>query len=165
MVKDGDRHPVNVPGGQVAGKIAADPEPLEPQAWFRALGKLAERVTDAPTDQHETLLRHAYHLLQLTPRPLRRLVRPDLTEKRFEELLDCGAFESAAIGLVGHPITYTIFRPESGLLEAQVHLPGPARPVMARAPSLTMALLAAWTQCLLALESGSTPGPLAAVQS
>jgi hypothetical protein len=140
-------------------------EPLEPQSWFRALAKLAERTGRASSDEPEPLLRHAYHLLQLAPRPLGDTVRSDLTEAKYEQLLDCGAFEAAAVGLVGRPMNYAIFRPQADLFEAQVCLPGQARPIVARAPSLPMALLAAWTQCLAALETGLVPRHLAALES
>ncbi len=140
-------------------------EPLAPQSWFRALGKLAERVDGATSDQHETLLRHAYHLLLLTPRPLKSIVRSDLTEANYEQLLDCGAFEAAAVGLIGRPVTYAIRRREADLVEAQVCLPGQARPITARAAGLAMALLAAWTQCLVALEADAAPHPLETVES
>jgi hypothetical protein len=156
------RHRIDVSAISAAGNGVI--EPLDPQSWFRALGKMAERVGEASSDQHESLLRHAFHLLQLAPRPLRSLVRTDLTEAQYEQLLDCEAFESAAVGLVGHPMTYAIFRLKADLFEAQASLPGPARPILVRAPTLALALLAAWAQCLVALEAGSVPRSLAAVE-
>ena len=130
-----------------------DVEPLEPRSWFRMIGKLADQLENAPSDRHEPLLRRAYHLLELAPRPLRGMIRSDLTEARYEQLLDCGALESAAVGLVGHPMTYEIARLGANLHEAEVRLPGQVKPALARGASAPMALLAAWTQCLVSLNA------------
>jgi hypothetical protein len=130
-----------------------DVEPLEPRSWFRMIGKLAAQLEGAPSDRHEPLLRHAYHLLELAPRPLRGMIRSDLTAARYEQLLDCGALESAVVGLVGHPMAYEVARLRTDLHEAEVRLPGQVKPTLARGPSAPIALLAAWTQCLASLNA------------
>ena len=130
-----------------------DVEPLEPRSWFRMIGKLAEQLESAPSDRHEPLLRRAFHVLELTPRPLRGMIRSDLAGARYEQLLDCGALESAAFGLIGHPMTYEVARLGADLHEAEVRLPGQVKPTLARGASAPIALLAAWAKCLLSLEA------------
>lgn len=145
-----------------ASERTVDVEPMEPRSWFRMLGKLAEQLEGAASDRHEPLLRHAYHLLQLAPRPLRCMIRSDLPEARYEQLLDCGAFESAVLGLVGHPMTYEVAKLQADLHEAEVRLPGQVKPTLARGASAPMALLAAWTQCLVSLDVIPAARPVAA---
>jgi hypothetical protein len=130
-------------------------EPLEPASWFRAISKLSVRIEASGSADQESLLRHAYHLAQLTPRPLSDNVRPDLEESRYEQLLECKAFASAALGIVGYPMTYAIFRREAECVVAQVCLPGQQIPTTARSPDIALAVLGAWSRCLVDLEKRS----------
>lgn len=132
----------------------ADIEPLEPAVWFGAIKKLAVRQAAMMEEDLERLLRHAYHLVQLTPRPLRDTIRTELSETRFEELLQCEAFESAAIGLVG-PLSFDVSASESELVEAQVRLPDQVETIPVRSSNFASAMLGAWAQCLIALEARS----------
>ena len=129
-----------------------DIEPLETATWFGELEKLA-RPRATPTNAAlARLLRRAFHLLQLTPRPLRGTIRSDLTEERLEALLAVDAFDSAAIGLVGQPIAFGIFTAEPGLFEAHIRLPNQLEPTSVRAPILAAAVLDAWLKSLIALK-------------
>lgn len=110
---------------------------------------------DLPHRDLECLLRHAYHLSQLAPRSLRRELRPEVCEARFELLLDCEAFESAAIGLVGSPMSFDVVKSETGLVEARAWLPNQVASPPVRSSNVAMALLGAWARCAIALETRS----------
>lgn len=141
-------------------KLGVEIEPLEPDLWFAALAQLSRRRAAAAGGGVETLLRHAYHLVQLAPAPLRTVVRSDLDEVSFEALLECEAFDSAAMALVGPPAGFTL-RCATGsrrrLFHASVQIDGQPKP-LAEAPmeSLACALLGAWINALLALRQRST---------
>jgi hypothetical protein len=136
-----------------------DTEPLEPEIWFAALEQLRRQQNRAIGAGVGSLLRQAFHLLQLAPRPLRAAIRCELDEDSFERLLDSEAFDSAAMALVGPPAGFAL-RCAVGnrhrVFEATVRLPGQARPPgEARSQNAARALLAAWTNALLALTQRS----------
>ena len=64
-----------------------DVEPLEPVIWFHSIRKMLERGDAVSADALEMLLRHGFHLLQLTPRPLRETIGAEVSEAEFERLL------------------------------------------------------------------------------
>ena len=133
-----------------------DIEPLEPALWFGALKKLALLLDETTGNEElERLLRHAYHLLQLTPRPLRLSIKSDLSESKFERLLEDRAFKAAAKARVGQPMTYAVTRLKSDLFEAKVSLPRQTGSVAVRSDDFATALLAGWARCLIALEARS----------
>jgi hypothetical protein len=59
-------------------------EPLDAALWLRRIEKMAR----GGLGSIENSLRHAAHLLQLTPSPFRHAVRLSLDEAAFEALLD-----------------------------------------------------------------------------
>ena len=130
-------------------------EPLEPTLWFDAIRKLAYRLDRTGVDELESQLRHAYHLLQLTPRPLRSMIRSDLNETKFEQLLESRAFGIAAEALVGSPMAYTVSRLKEDLFEAQVSLPVQSVPTTVQSYDRVATLLSAWALCLVTLEERS----------
>jgi len=129
-----------------------DVEPLEPVIWFQAIRKLVERCGADAADEPEMLLRHGYHLLQLTPRPLREAIGSETCEAEFESLLAAGAFESAADRLIGLSVAYGVRRLRPDLYEADVRLPGQDKATVAQGSSYGLALARAWGTSLLALE-------------
>ena len=132
-----------------------DIEPLEARTWFGAIRALERRWGQHSNGDQERLLRHAYHLVQLTPRPLRQTIRADLAEAEFERLLQCRAFESAAIGLIGFPMTLSASRLGMAVWEARARMPDQSDANAARADSFASAVVGAWTHCLVALEERS----------
>lgn len=136
-----------------------DIEPLEPELWFHAVERLSRRISPPNDNDVQSMLRHALHLVQLTPGPLKGLVRCEIGEDAFEDFLDRGALDSAAIALVGSPMCYEL---SSGLdrgqkaIAAKVWLPNQTgRPNPASAESVATALLGAWAACLVALRQQS----------
>lgn len=138
-------------------KRMPDMEPLEPSSWLLAIGRLLAQL-DGPTPEVERLIRRAYHLLQLTPRPLRQILRTDCDEQAFEHLLEDGDLRAAALALVSPPLIHWLVEGDDGLFEAGVRLPGGATPATARSASPSAALVKAWAQCVAALGSTSPSG-------
>jgi len=136
-----------------------DSEPLEPELWFSALERLSKKLSASNDNDVESMLRHALHLLQLTPGPLKGLVRCEIGEEAFEQFLEQGAFDSATLALVGAPMCYEMSSTLNGgerLIEARAWLPGQSgQPSAASAQSLAVALLGAWSACLVALRRRS----------
>jgi len=130
-----------------------DIEPLEPATWFRAIARLERWRVRSTEDELDRLLRHTFHLIQLAPRPLRSIIRSDLSEARLEMLLECQAQESAAMGLVGQPMRYGLARLTTGHFEAKVWFRESAEPKKAHSTSLASALLGAWTESIVSLEA------------
>ena len=130
-----------------------DIEPLEPAMWFRAIARLEHRRVRSTEDELDRLLRHAFHLIQLAPCPLRSIIRSELSEERFEMLLESQAQESAAVGLVGQPMRYGLVRLTTGHFEAKVWLKDSVEPTTAHSTSWASALLGAWTQSIVSLET------------
>jgi hypothetical protein len=83
-------------------------EPLAPEPWFGALERLALRQRTSGPQAVESMLRHGLHLIQLAPGPMKTIVRCETSEAAFEALLDKGAFDAAAIALVGPPLCFEI---------------------------------------------------------
>jgi hypothetical protein len=134
-------------------------EPLDPELWFQALERLSRRLSASNDNDVESMLRHALHLVQLTPGPLKGVVRCEIGEQAFEEFLARGAFDSAAIALVASPMSYelncTLDAGRRGI-EARVWLPSQAaQPSPATGECLASALLGAWAGCLVALKRRS----------
>jgi hypothetical protein len=84
-----------------------DIQPLELWAWHEAIGQIARRENEAAKHEIEGLLSRNLHSPPLRCKPLgpRGL---DLNEPQFEQMLERGAFESAAICLLAHapPMTF-----------------------------------------------------------
>lgn len=134
-------------------------EPLDPELWFQAIERLSTRLSASNDNDVESMLRHALHLVQLTPGPLKGVVRCEIGEDAFEEFLARAAFDSAAIALVGSPMCYELScNLEAGrrVIEARAWIPTQtAQPSPAAGESLASALLGAWSGCLVALRRRS----------
>ena len=129
-----------------------DIEPLEPGVWLLQLQKLAAR---SPAEEAAlvTCLRRAFHLVQLTPRPLRHVIACNVWEEAFEELLESGALLPAAVALVGDHLNYSLtHRVVEGRAEAEVWFPNDPAFSHGAGSSAPFALFAAWLECLLTLD-------------
>lgn len=134
-------------------------EPLEPELWFQALERLSRRLAASNDNDVESMLRHALHLAQLTPGPLKGVVRCEIGEEAFEEFLARGAFDAAAIALIGSPMCYELSCTlDAGhrVIDARAWIPSQtAQPSPAAGECVASALLGAWTGCLVALRRRS----------
>ena len=125
-----------------------DIEPLEAALWFRRL----EMIARGELPSVENALRHAAHLLQLTPRPFRHLVRLSLEEDAFEALLERGEYDTAARNLVAQPAALVVDQHSDGAVRATISCAILHRVLHGTGDTAAAAILAAWTSCLLALR-------------
>jgi hypothetical protein len=131
-------------------------EPIEPTMWFERAARLLERFhSNGRADELESSIRRAYHLVQMTPRPLRPLLRPAIDEAAFESLLSTGALESAAMGIVGAPGGIAVSRAYGATqFEAVVWLHEDCGGVIpAKHDHAAGAIVGALLECLVALQS------------
>lgn len=129
--------------------MTGDIEPLDAALWFQRVEMIADGEFDL-----ESALRHASHLLQLTPLPFRHVVRLAIDEGDFEALLDAGDFDVAARYLVAQPTALSIEHGDDGtLVEAAISCAILQRVIKGTGRSEAQAILAAWTSCVLALKA------------
>lgn len=133
-------------------------EPLEPASWFAALQELGQSEVNMNRGGSAALLRRAFYLLQLTPGPLRGLLRHDLDEVTYERLLNCGAFESAALWLVGDTMLFELSRQSPAEFEARVWFLTQRERTWMKSESAAVALMRAWCQCLCTLRHAAEAG-------
>lgn len=135
-------------------------EPLEPAIWFERFRVLKERATALDGGSPEPLLRHLFHLCVLTPGPLRHLLRTDVGEKTFETILECGAYDAAALSLAGAEMEYTIQRRTiRGEVDVALALGGIHRST-ATAECLAKAFVIAYCECMNSLHCAARSMPM-----
>ena len=130
------------------GTMTDEIEPLAPALWFRRI----ETIARGELGTVERALRHAAHLLQLTPGPLRHVVRMSLEEETFEALLDAGDLDTAARHLIAQPTALTVKQEQGGSVEAIISCVILKRAIHGSGDTVAAAVLDAWTTCLLALR-------------
>ena len=126
-----------------------DLEPLPPDLWFNRISVIA----NGQLASTENSLRHAFHLLQLTPREYRP---PDywiLDEEGYERLLEDGQLEAAARRLVAAPTLSVTATSSDGEVEVALRCRATKRTTFGKGDSTASAILQAWAKCLLALQS------------
>lgn len=123
-------------------------EPLPSQLWFMRL----EKIASGELLSVENALRHASHLLQLTPIAYRELVRPTIGEDRLEAFLASGDLDGAARHLVAQPFALSLS--EAGdMAQATISCPNLGHPVQVSGDTAASAILGAWATCLLGLRT------------
>ena len=126
-------------------------EPVDITLWLARLAKVAQ----GELGSLERSLRHAFHLVQLAPIRLRRMVRTDISEDRFEALLDAGSLDAAASCLVGLPLVLSIEAGRrAGELRADIRCADCSTIFSGTASCAAAAILTAWCECL-----SSAPDP------
>ena len=130
-----------------------DIEPLPHELWFERLEAIARRQLGGT----ESCLRHAFHLLQLTPREFRPPEYGKLDEPGFEALLEAGDFEAAAQTLVAAPTLSVSTTSMGGRVKVAVRCRKLNRTIIGEGDSEADAILQAWAECFLMLkEAGPT---------
>ena len=125
-------------------------EPLVPSIWFERI----EMVAQGHLGTVENALRHAAHLLQLTPAPFREVVRLGIDEEGFEALLDAGDFDTASRYLVGQPTALSVEPDhEMARFQATIGCSILGRAIRGSGETVATAILDAWTTCLIGLRS------------
>ena len=131
-------------------RMSDSTEPLISNLWFERI----EKVASGGLGSVENALRHAAHLLQLTPTPFRDVVRLGIDEEGFEALLDSGDFDTAARHLIGQPTALSVEAEQNEVkFRATISCPILGRAISCSAETVASAILAAWTTCLLGLRS------------
>ena len=129
--------------------MAHETEPLDASLWFRRIEMIACRELAV-----ENALRHASHLLQLTPLALRPVIRLAADEDHFEALLGAGNFDAAARHLVAQPTALTVqSRSDGTQVVAAISCVVLRRVISGTGETEAAAILDAWTACLLAIRS------------
>lgn len=126
-----------------------DIEPLVPALWFRRI----EMIANGELGNVENSLRHAAHLLQLTPTPFRHVVQLTLHEEVFEALLEGGKYDTAAQYLVAQPTALSVDQDSDGSVRAAISCSILQRVIHGKGSTVATAVLDAWTTCLLALRT------------
>lgn len=136
---------------------SGDVEPLETGLWLQEWDKLASRSLIDDQDL-ERVLRHAFHLVQLAPRPLRHLINCAVSEEQYEIMLEVGAWDSAAISLIGDQLGISVTR-LSGTENFTAHVSNLREPAPRRVSDSTFAraVLKAWLKYLTAVDQRQEP--------
>lgn len=124
-------------------------EPLDAAIWFRRI----EMIRNRELPRTENALRHALHLLQLTPFEFRPRECPAIDEDIFEGLLAEGHFEEAARLLVTAPTLSVTANCEGGSAKAGIKCRVLDRTIHGEGPTVADAILQAWSECLLMLRA------------
>lgn len=125
-------------------------EPLDAALWFKRIALIA----NGGLDSVESSLRHAAHLLEMTPEELRPFVGLAVDPESFEALLERGDLDTAARCLVAQP-TALSFEGENGadLIRATIQCVALNKKVHGIGASVAKSVLNAWTTCLLSLKA------------
>ena len=122
-------------------------EPLEPELWLEQIEAIARG--DLGLEQS---LRHACHLLQLTPTPFREVLHLAVAEIRFEDLLTAQDYDAAARHLIASPTALSVDSANQEF-SATISCVILGQVIRGTGSSQATAILSAWTTCLLALKS------------
>lgn len=129
---------------------AGDRACLDPTTWFESLVQLSDWVAIGAS--LENALRIAKHLARLSPPPFAPFASSPLDDEDFEALLERGAFEAAAIALIGTTLSYEVLsRAGQDEAAARVWFAGESDEALAKAETLALALVRAWLAFMLAL--------------
>lgn len=123
-------------------------EPLTPELWFERIEVIARRELR----NTENSLRHALHLLQLSPPEFRPPNHIQIDEAEYEALLEAGDLDTAARCLVDAPtLSVRMSSTEDGIKVA-VRCSTLNLTMIGEGVSEADAILQAWAECLLKLK-------------
>src|SRR6187399_2023768 len=130
-------------------------EPLGLGSWFASVRRLSELASTGRVTTGSAL-RHAYHLVQLTPYSLRSSVAAALSERAFEDLLEAGVHDVAAQALAGSPAGLALVRqPGSKAVFAEVRFPDGRGLGCGQGRTIASAVLQAWCRAAVALDESA----------
>lgn len=124
-------------------------DPLDSELWLIELSGMVEECDANDRVDAYRLLSRLYTLFAIAPRGWNNFFEPLPDNREFGALLDSGAFESAAIRLLGSKAGYILSRSADGVVLASVWLPPSCREVHAKADSESVALLKAYSMAIL----------------
>jgi len=123
-------------------------EPLDAALWFARI----EIIANGALDSVENSLRHAGHLLELTPEKLRPLVGLAIPPDDFELLLEDGYLDGAARHLFASPELLST-EGGDGTIRATIQRSALHPKIYGVGDSVAKAVLNAWTTCLLSIKA------------
>lgn len=126
-----------------------DLEPLRPDLWFERV----EMIAEGRLNNTERGLRHAFHLLQLTPREFRPPEYWDLDEQGYEELLSAGDLEAAARRLVAAPTLTVTTAWGHERIDVAIRCRTLKITTFGQGDSVAAAILQCWAKCFLSLRA------------
>ena len=129
--------------------MVKDIEPLPSDLWFARIAMIA----NGELKNTEHGLRHALHLLQLTPREFRPAEYYLIDEEGFEALLAVGDLDAAARRLVAAPTLAVSRRSVGETVEATIACSTTAQTITGIGDTFAEALLKAWARCLMNTRS------------
>ena len=130
-----------------------DIEPLPAELWFDRI-EMIGRGELGPT---ENALRHAFHLLQLTPHEFRPREYGMIDETDYEALLEAGDLEGAAGRLVAAPTLIVVTESCAEGVEAVIRCRKLNKTVLGTGDTPAAAILQAWAKCLCELREELGP--------
>jgi hypothetical protein len=135
-------------------------EPLEANLWVARFDLMAERLRKE-SQPLEPVLRHVFHLVQLTPLMSRHRLAIALPEKLFEALLDARCYDAAALGLVGRGMSLNVRHRPGAHVAVTLALGEEGASGKGEGAELARAFLRAYCRCVSALamvmECGAAP--------
>lgn len=126
--------------------------PLATAIWFRRI----ERIRNRELPSTENALRHALHLLQLTPLEFRQDGYETIDEDSYEALLVAGEFEQAARRLVSAPTLSVTTTPVGDCVRVGVKCSAMNHTRFGEGPTVADAILQVWSEYLLLLQPGKS---------
>jgi hypothetical protein len=138
-------------GAENGDEMTAQIEPLASDLWARRI----EKIANGDLGGIEQSLRHASHLVQLSPPAYRHVVMLSIDERQFESLLASGNFDTAARHLIAEPTALSIesSRDNAHLVTATISCKTVGRAFQGTGDTTAKAVLSAWTSNLLALPA------------
>jgi hypothetical protein len=132
---------------------------VSPRDWIDEIVLTQNSCLNSNSDTNLEILIAVAYLMNTAPPGVNLSIRSPRCNRSFQQLLEAGAYESAAVALVGSDACYMVSRGVDGSSLASVILPGMETEVSARGASFELALIGAYLGAIFSLCSG-TGGPL-----
>ncbi|MDD3799412.1 MAG: hypothetical protein PHE36_09575 [Novosphingobium sp.] len=127
-------------------------DPLPADLWFTEIGKLEESCLHDGSDTSGSIVRRAFQLARLAPRPIGRILASPVSENEIEAMLERGETTEAAATVVGSGGKVGLPpRQGAGRCVASFGL-GDERPVSVEAGSPALALVGAWARFFMTVR-------------
>ena len=120
------------------------PAPLSSGLWLRELRRLHARCAREASSFDDRAIRKAFHLAKLSPRPLRPLLVPLVSEDELEALLEKGLHQVAAEMVTRQHVNLAQHAPRSGRYSATMQMDS-YRKVEFEGASKALAIIGAWS--------------------
>ena len=136
---------------------------LETEVWLREMRQLIEVCCDASGAYVERAIRQAFNLGNLSPKPIRRLLKFGASPEQLEAMLEYGDWSQAARAVVSNGMLVTTSLSPDG--QHKVYFAWANETIEVDAKSPLLAMLAAWLTFLsgspkeIVLPSGTSDNP------